>query len=64
MEDRLEDFSFLGKYSSLYRSYNVRVMTMLEDMGDFCVKIFQYSFSESYSQIYIGSTTNFLCLEN
>lgn len=35
LEDRLEDFSFLGKYSSLYHSYNVRVMTMLEDMEDF-----------------------------
>jgi hypothetical protein len=35
MEDRLEDFSFLEKSSSLYRSYNVRVMTMLEDMEDF-----------------------------
>jgi len=35
MEDGLEDFSFLEKSSSLYRSYNVRVMTMLEDMEDF-----------------------------
>ena len=35
MEDRLEDFSKNEKSSSLYRSYNVRVMTMLEDMEDF-----------------------------
>lgn len=34
-EDRLEDFSFLKKSSSLYCSYNVWVMAKLEYMEDF-----------------------------
>ena len=35
LEDRLEDFAFLSKSSSLYCALNVRAAALLEDTADF-----------------------------